>query len=79
MAVTVQLKPRPTISVLAAVETQHVTELGYTAPSLLSCGVLGPKRTLRWKCTIRSSHGDVRVTERCVSVAPCCVSVAPAA
>ena len=36
VAITVWLKPSPTIRVLVAVETCHVTELGYTAPSLLS-------------------------------------------
>ena len=45
VAIGVQLKPRPTIRVLAVVETRAVTELGYTAPSLLGWGALGPKRT----------------------------------
>ena len=53
VAIAVGLKPRPTIRVLAAVETRALTELGYTAPSLLRWGVLGPKRTRQWKCAKR--------------------------
>ena len=52
VAIAVRLRPRPTIRVLWAVETQAVTELGYTAPSLLGWGVLGPKRIRLWKCAI---------------------------
>ena len=50
VAIAVWFKPRPTIRVL---ETRAVTELGYTAPSLLSWGVLGPKGTHQWKRAIR--------------------------
>ena len=36
VAIAIRLKPHPTIRVLVAVEMQHVTELGYIAPLLLS-------------------------------------------
>ena len=48
-AIAIRLKPHPTIRVLSAVETQVITEPGYTAYSLLGWGVLGPKLTHRWK------------------------------
>ena len=54
-ATTIRLKPRPTIRVLSAVETQAVTELGYTTPSLLHQSHTEPTRTHRWKRGIKYS------------------------
>ena len=56
-AITIRLKPCPAIRVLSAMETQAVTELGYTTPSQLGWGVLGLKRTHQWK-TVRDSERE---------------------
>ena len=50
---------RPTIRVMSVVDTWAVIELGFTAPSLLGWGVLGPKRTRRWKRSITYLHTSV--------------------
>ena len=47
-SIAIQLKPRPTIRVLSAVETRAIIELGQTAPSLLGQGVLGLSAFAGW-------------------------------
>ena len=56
-AITIRLKPCPAIRVLSAMETQAVTELGYTTPSQLGWGVLRLKRTHQWK-RVRDSERE---------------------